>query len=64
MQTEHDVERRIYLLELLKTEARLGENPFITFCRVRNRELNAPPGIMLPESAAAAMNDFMFLAFG
>lgn len=50
------------LLPLLESEAREGENPFVTFCRVRNREFNASPGILLPEAAASAMADFVNLA--
>lgn len=50
------------LLSELDSEAREGENPFATFCRTRNRALNASPGIMLPEAAAWALDDFLFLA--
>lgn len=57
MQAELEM-RRIHLLSLLKS-AREGEHPFVTFCRARNHEFKAPPGVMLPESTAAAMQDFI-----
>lgn len=49
------------LLSILSTEARDGEHPFVTLCRARNREFEAPPGVALPDAAAAAMADFIFL---
>lgn len=59
MQTKLEM-RRTHLLYRLKS-TREGEHPFVTFSRAHNNEFKAPPGVMLPESTGAAMQDFIFL---